>query len=514
MVNRIITCLIITLLSGNIFSQTTVKDADNFLYTGVFEDALEIYLAVIDEEPENMAVNYKIAVCYLNTNLDKTLAVSYLEKFVTQEEYDNNANYLLGRAYGYASMFEDAEKKFYEYLSTGGGTASSGAETQKQIEYCQNAKELMKYPVDVTFENLGDAINSNLPDYFPFVPVDESYLIFNTARDDGSISYEDGTFASNVYISKVVDGKFTTAIPLGENINDNEVNEEIVGLSADGNTMLIFKEDKNGNGNLFITSREGGVFEVPVKLEETINSKNHEISATISADGNTIIFASDRNKGHGGTDLYVSKKLPIGGWGPPQNIGELVNTEFDEDFPNLSPDGKTLYFSSKGHVSMGGYDIFKAEWNGATKHYENVRSIGYPINTPYDDMNFRVSDNGRYGYLAAMRPEGKGDVDIYRVTFNKVEPKFTAIVGHIKTDDPANRGEDAFLSITDNQTGDIVGDYLPTLRNMKYVMILPPGEYNLYIEAEGFHPISEDISILDKISFQSEILRDFTLKKL
>ena len=514
MANRLITCLIISALSANVFGQANVKEADNLLYTGSFEDALEMYLEVLEEEPENIAVHYKVAVCYLNTNVDKTLSVKYLERFIAEGEFDNNANYLLGRAYSYSGEFDKAEKKFYEFIALGGGTASSGAESQKQIEYCKNAKELMKFPVDVTFENLGAGINSNMPDYFPFVPIDESLLIFNTARDDGSTSYADGTFASNIYISNVVDGQFTNAVPLSSNVNDDEINEEIVGLSADGNTMLIYKEDKAGIGNLFITVREGNDFEVPVKLESTINSKSHEISATISADGNTIIFASDRKDGLGGTDLYVSKKLPIGGWGPAQNLGSIINTEYDEDFPNLSPDGKMLYFSSKGHVSMGGYDIFKAEWNGSTKQFENVRSIGYPVNTPYDDMNYRVSDNGRYGYLASIRPEGKGDMDIYRVTFNKVEPYYSAILGYITTNDPNNRAEDAFLSITDNKTGDIVGDYLPNLRNMKYIIILPPGEYNLYIEATGFHPLSEDINILDKSDFQSEILKDFTLKKL
>ena len=514
MVIRIISYLIISILSTNVFGQVSMKEADDLLYMGSFEDALEMYLEVLEEEPDNIAVNYKIAVCYLNTNLDKTLAVGYLETFISEGEYDNNANYLLGRAYSYSCEFDKAEKKFYEFTALGGGTASSGAESQKQIEYCQNAKELMKFPVDVTFENLGDGVNSVMPDYFPFVPIDESLLIFNTSRDDGSVSYDNGMFASNIYISTVVDGKFTKAVPLSSNVNDAQINEEVVGLSADGNTMLIYKEDKVGDGNLFITVREGDDFEVPIKLESTINSKSHEISATISADGNTIIFASDRNEGSGGTDLYVSKKLPIGGWGPSQNLGGLINTEFDEDFPNLSPDGKMLYFSSKGHVSMGGYDIFRAEWNGSTQQFENVRSIGYPVNTPYDDMNYRVSDNGRYGYLASIRPEGKGDMDIYRVTFNKVEPNYTAIAGYIKTDDPTNMAEEAFLSITDNKTGDIVGDYLPNRRNMKYVMILPPGEYNLYIEASGFHPISEDINILDKSDFQSEILKNFTLKKL
>lgn len=510
---RLFISTVIIICSFSSFAQTSLKDADNLLYSENFEDALELYLEIVEAEPDNMEAQYKLGVCYLNTNLDKTKAVECFEEFTSQEKYDNNANYLLGRAYHFAGRFDDAEKKFYEYLTNGGGTASTGAETQKQIEYCQNAKELMKYPIDVTFENLGEGVNSKYPDYFPFVPVDESMIIFNSSRDDGSKVYEDGGFASNIYMAKVKDGQFVDAKPLGETINNDETNEEVVGLSADGQVMLIYKDDEQGSGNLYITSREGEGFETPVKLDENINARSHEIAATISGDGSTIIFASDRKGSFGGTDLYMSKKLPIGGWGPAQNLGPIVNTEFDEDFPNLSPDGRTLYFSSKGHVSMGGYDIFKAEWSQETKHYENVKSIGYPVNTPFDDMNFRVSENGRYGYVAAMRPEGKGDVDIYRVTFNAIEPEYTAITGYISTDDPTNRAEDAFLTITDNKTGDIVGDYLPNMRNMKYVMILPPGDYNLYVEAPGFHSVSEDIKILDKSDFKAEILKDIKLRK-
>ncbi len=162
MANRILIGCIGILLSFTGMTQTSVKDADNLLYSGSFEDALDIYIELIEETPEDLAICYKIGVCYLNTNMDKTKAVEYLEKFVTAEKYDNNANYLLGRAYSFASRFDEAEKRFTQYLSEGGGTASSGAETQKHIEYCQNAKELMKYPVNVTFENLGNEVNSDI----------------------------------------------------------------------------------------------------------------------------------------------------------------------------------------------------------------------------------------------------------------------------------------------------------------------------------------------------------------
>ena len=111
MANRFITCLIISVLSANVFGQANVKEADNLLYTGSFEDALEMYLEVLEEEPENIALHYKVAVCYLNTNVDKTLSVKYLERFIAEGEFDNNANYLLGRAYSYSGEFDKAEKK-------------------------------------------------------------------------------------------------------------------------------------------------------------------------------------------------------------------------------------------------------------------------------------------------------------------------------------------------------------------------------------------------------------------
>src|SRR5690606_30051200 len=105
--------------------------------------------------------------------------------------------------------------------------------------------------------------------------------------------------------------------------------------------------------------------------------------------------------------------------GPPQNLGPTINTPDDEDFPNISPDGKTLFFSSRGHAGMGGYDIFKSTWDADKRKFGSVENMRYPINTPDDDMNFMLSETGRYGYMSSLRADGYGDIDIYRVTFNE-----------------------------------------------------------------------------------------------
>jgi len=422
-----------------------------------------------------------------------------------------NAYYLLGRAYHFAYQFDKAIEMFTKYKTIGGGTAASITETNNQIEYCHNAKEIVKYPLNVTFENLGNKINSIYPDYYPFMPIDESFIVFNSRRDDGSIELENGKYTANVYISKVVNGNYTDAVPLGKNINTPDGNEEISGLSASGDILLLYFDNFGGFGDLYLTTKKEQGFETPVILEKQINSHHEEIAASITRDGNAIYFASNRPGGYGGTDIYVSRKLPIGGWGPAQNLGAEINTEFDEDFPNISPDNTMLYFSSKGHTSMGGYDIFKSDWDKTKRSFSNVRNIGYPVNTTYDDMNFRVSETGRFGYIAAVRPGGYGDYDIYRVTFNDIEPRYTVIKGSISCADTSKRADDVYLLVIDKNS-DLYGEYSPNLNTMRYIMILPPGEYNLDVEAGGFIPIHETINILDKSSFMTEIRKDIVLK--
>lgn len=486
--------------------------ASDHLSVGNFEAALDEFLLLLENNPGDPKISYRVAVCYLNINADEIKAIPYLDTVLAKGKHDNNAFYLMGIAYHYARRFDDAIKMFEKFNKAGGGTAASTAEANKRIEYAQNAKELMKFPMDVKFENLGPNINSIYSDYYPFVPIDESFIVFNSRRNDGSKRFDNGSFASNVYSSKVEKGEFQKVSPLPKNINTSDGNEEVVGLSALGDIMLLFMENKNTTGELFITTEnEDHTFGKPVLLEETINSKDLEIAATISKDGTILYFASDRKGGYGGTDIYMSKKLPIGGWGPAQNLGPEINSPFDEDFPNISPDGKTLLFSSKGHTSMGGYDIFASTWNPSTKKFENVRNFGQPINTVHDDTNLRLSESGRHGYIAAIRPEGLGDYDIYRVTFNDMDPKFTVMKGMVRSTDPSKKMDDLFISVTEKKSGDVFGDYLPNFNTMRYIIILPPGEYQLTAEAGGFKTLSENIKILDKSSFQAEIDRDIVL---
>lgn len=483
-----------------------------------FEAALDDYLSLQEQDPKNEKYSYNIAVCYLNTNINKTKAIPYLEFVIQNPPYDPNALYLLGRAYSYAYRFDDAIANYNKFRRLGKGTAENLQDVDRQIQFCINAKELMKFPLDVTFENLGASINSPYADYYPYVPSDESFIIFNSRRPETGDENmkEDGAYTSAIYFSKVENGKFERTKPVKPPVKKSEGEQEVIGLTGAGDVMLIYYTNEKGVGDIYTATIVGdNVSRAAEKLGENINSaRAEEIAASLNNEGNVLYFASNRDGGIGGTDIYKTQKLPNGKWAQPQNLGPAINTPYDEDFPNISPDGKTLYFSSNGYTSMGGYDIFKADINPETQQFSNPKNLGYPINTPQNNYNFRISTNGEFGYMSALRPEGRGDLDIYRIKFNAVEPRYSVVKGNLYSTDSTNRlnFSSVFISVKDAKTKALIGNYLPNQNTGRYIMVLAPGEYDIEFTATGFETINKQKAILDKSSFQFEITDDIYFK--
>lgn len=488
-------------------TKVTPELASNKMKVGNYEDALVDYLQLLNEDPRNESYNYNVGVCYLNNNVNKAKAVPYLEIVTRKEKHDPNTEYLLGRAYQYANRFDDAIAAFKKFKQDAKGTVFNLVDADLQIQHCINAKELMKFPVDVVFQNLGANINSEYSDYYPFVTSNESFIVYNTKRPEKNAEkLENGNYGNSIYISKVINGEYKKATPIGAPINAGNSGMEVIGLSENGENILLYMPEGLGKGNIFISKLDAkGIYSKPEKLDAKINSGGDEIAASISSDGNTLYFASNRKGGIGGTDIYICKKVGKK-WSEPKNAGTEINTPYDEDFPNISPNGKILYFSSKGHTSMGGYDIFKSNYNETTNTFSSSRNLGYPINTTDDDMNFRISNNGKYGYIASAKAGGLGDFDIYRVTFNEVENDYSVVIGQFSTNYNVDINyNDVFISVNDNITNELVGNYLPNPANGRFVVILPPGKYQMTIDAPGFKTVTKNIEIFDKVSYQAEI---------
>lgn len=432
---------------------------DNFDF-GNYRAALGEYLALLQKEPNNALYNFRAGVSYLNTNIDKSYSIQYIKKAIELGKTDSDIYYELGRAYLVNDSLDKAIEAFNKYKST----VSQGGkvvEAIRQIEMCNNAKELMKKPVNVTFENLGKKVNSPEADYNPFVPEEESFIVFSTKRKEvmgGNLDF-DGAKCADIFVSFDKDGEFQKAKNLGGTINTEWV-EEVVGLSADGGLILIGIDNIDGYDDLWMSeSKTRGSkisFQKSVSMGPSINTVETETAGSITNDGTTIYFSRTplADPGFGGTDIYRSHKLPNGTWSEPVNLGPTINTQYDEEFPYISGDGKVLYFASKGHNSMGGYDVFRSEWDDKMKRWSRPQNLGYPINNTQDNFTFSRAAHGRHGYLSALRPGGLGDLDLYRVIFNDIDAQETAVTGKLQVMEKPEKKVMVFHVYKNNATGD------------------------------------------------------------
>ncbi|HQQ96713.1 MAG TPA: hypothetical protein PLX35_05590, partial [Cyclobacteriaceae bacterium] len=286
-------------------------------------------------------------------------------------------------------------------------------DVEKRIAECESGLKLMAAPRDYTITNLGPGINTAEEEYAPAVNADETMMVFTSRRLQGNTSnqsYSDGRPFEDVWVARLEENKWNNIRNMGKPIN-NAYHNSAVALSADGNHIYLYTDD-NG-GDILVSDFNGTQWITPTRLPYPVNTQYRESSLTVSADGKKIIVASERPGGLGGSDLYLIERSQNGAWLPAKNLGSSINTEWDEDSPYLDNDGYALYFSSRGHDSMGGFDLFrslleKGAWTPAL-------NLGAPINTPHHDSYWVSTRDGKRAYFASERPGGFGKEDIYLI---------------------------------------------------------------------------------------------------
>jgi outer membrane protein OmpA-like peptidoglycan-associated protein/tetratricopeptide (TPR) repeat protein len=494
-------------------SKTFLK-ANSLMLNQSYQQAAKLLLLADSLEPNNANINFKLGICYLNSLSGKKNAEKHLVKAVqnVSPKYKDNtykekgapsiAWYYLGQAYHFNNKFDEAIEaynKFREY--TDPKDLNLASEINRQIEFCINGKMLVEAPVAMEVKNLGKTINSPFPEYAPVISADESVLIFTSRRNTGTGGKitEDGGFYEDIYISYNNNGEWSEPQSIGSNIN-TAGHEATIGLSVDGQQLFIYKDD-NGDGNIYYSKLIGDTWQIPVKLSDNINSKSWESHATISSDGNTLYFTSDRKGGFGGRDIYFSRKLPNGDWGLPINMGPKINTPYDEEGPFIHPDNRTLFFSSKGHNSMGGFDVFISlkDDNG---NWSPAMNMGYPLNSADDDVFYVLSADGKRAYYSSFKEDGYGEKDLYMASFIEFKEKPLALIKGTVKDAYGNVPQDVVIVVSDNESGEVVGTYLPNSKTGNYLFILPPGaNYNISYEAEGYLFKSENIDIPEDANY-------------
>jgi outer membrane protein OmpA-like peptidoglycan-associated protein/tetratricopeptide (TPR) repeat protein len=506
--------------------RTKYNLAENYISDGNFQDALPIFLYLDTLTPQNPNICFNIGVCYVNSMFEKTKAILYLERAIENVSigyvgYADDitapifAFYYLGRAYMIAYKLNDALANFdkFKYYLTE-TDVDLLKDVNRQIEMCYNAKKLIANPVNIKIDNLGEPINSEYPDYSPVLSADEQTIIFTSRREGSTCGKKDtdGKYFEDIYtaIHNEYEKKWTNFRKIGTNINSCK-HEASISLSFDGKELFIYKDD-NGDGNIYVSTFKDDEWSSPGKLSSEINSKSWETHACLTADGNTLYFTSNREGGFGGRDIYSCEKLASGKWSQPVNLGPKINTEYDEESPFILRDGATMYFSSKGHESMGGFDVFTSTLS-EDGYWSAPENIGYPINTTDDDVFYVPTQDEMHAYYSSAKEGGFGDLDIYKLSI--ITPK--KLVAHLKGivfDELSYKPIIAKLEVIDMETKDVIANLTSNEETGDYYVSLPTGKkYRFSVTADKYITYEDSISIPDTIS-DPDINKAIIMKKL
>lgn len=484
-----------------ITSKRKYNIAEKFLANGNYSRASVIYKELLEKNSRNSDLNFKLGVCYLNMVSEKEKSVDLLENAIQYTNSKNNVSldvyFNLAKAYHTNYQFREALKVYKDMMQIiSPQNTEFRNEIKREMKMCKNGLELVKSPVNISIVNLGNKINTEFAEHSPGVTADESMMVFTSRRNGtGSKIDIDGQYFEDIYISHLVNGKWTEPQGIAKlNTIDHDAS---ISVSADGQELYIYKagylsRKESEGGDIYVSRLDGDNWTTPEKLGPSINSKSKESHISISADARTIFFSSDRPGGYGGMDIYTVSKLPNGKWGKAKNLGPAINTEYNDDAPFIHPDGKTLYFSSAGHKTMGGLDIFKSV--NIKGRWTTPMNIGYPINSTDDDIYYTPTPDGKRAYFASYRKGSKGRTDIFLVKTPDAEKVGLFVLkGKIIN----SQGQVvAGSKVTVSKNGKTVGIYTPNSATGKFLFIVDAGKkYNIEIVADGYRTLRTILNI-------------------
>ena len=360
--------------------------------------------------------------------------------------------YHLGRAYHLNEDFDKAIESFTTFLDQTHKSSELISEAENRIKQCGVGKKLMANPKNVEVVNLGDSINTEYADFSSNISLDGRALYFTSRRPwakGETNGFKDpmfNHFPEDIYqaeLNKNNDWQNTNRMSMCK----PNFNEATVSVSIDERRVYTYN-DKSGLGDIYYSDYMNGLFStvVPVKIDDVNNAERWETHYTVSPDGNTVFFVSDRIEGYGKRDIYIMEKVN-GEWSEPKNMGGTINSEWDEDAPFMGLDNNVLYFSSTDSSSMGEFDIFMT-----VKDENNIWStpvnLGYPINSVGDDLFYTHTADGKKAYLTSFRKGGKGEKDIYRIDVTSNVQNIAFLNGEIIHAQGKNIPENSYVQIT------------------------------------------------------------------
>ncbi|MBU0763760.1 MAG: hypothetical protein KJ607_02880 [Bacteroidetes bacterium] len=463
-----------------------------------FQSAFPVFLQLYQYDSLSNEINFKLGVCYFNCVRDVVGAQRYFEKSC-KEFLDSY--YYLGRIYHLLGNFDKAIESYRFYENQNGEKAFESEVVDYYMTKSVVAKEMTTSPGSFRIRNLGQPVNSPYPDYVPVISSDEGIMLFTSRRDGSTGNKKDpnGEFFEDIYISYNKLGEWTNPVNIGPPVN-SETHDACISLTQDGQQLFMYRTNKElTGGDIYITRLVDGKWTEPGIIEAEVNTRaGLETSVCLTPDENTLYFSSNREGGYGGMDLYMVKKMPAGDWSLAQNLGPKVNSPYDEDAPYVHPDGRTMYFSSKGHKNMGGFDIFKSELMDDGQ-WSAPGNMGFPVNSVRDDIYFVVSADAKRGYFSSNRDGGYGNSDIYIAQMPDNFENRLLLKGTVTTNEPVFAPVRATITLIDYESKEVQGIYRTNKKTGKYLMVLQPDKkYKMVIEAKDYHSFTDDIDMTDR----------------
>ncbi len=442
----------------------------------------------------------------------------YQAAIKTNNPFSPNLYYILAGVELNAGKYADARLNFQRFLEFEGIPEPKRRQALSGLRNCEFAIQCMAHPVPFSPENLGDSINTPFDEYINAITADEERLYFTRLNPVNSETLDQNQNGEeDFYVSQRSDSIWRKALNLGPPINTHG-NEGALSISPDGKLLFFAacnRPDGFGRCDIYWSHRLGGRWAEPVNLGEVVNSPQWDSQPSFSSDGKTLYFASNRPGGKGSSDIWSTELQPDGLWSSPVNLGDSVNTRNEEMAPFIHPDDQTLYFSSKGHPGMGGFDLFysRRDMNGKWKRPVNM---GYPINTQADELTLVVNAKGNLAYISSDKLGGKGRQDIYKFPlYREARPLLTTYFKGIVYDEETKAKLEARFELIDLGSSKTVAESHSDRMNGEFLLVLPAERnYALNVSKDGYLFYSDNFSLGSSDSRKTPFIKNIPLKPI